>query len=54
MKNETFCIISPKKAFLRELLRGMRLSDADQKMLAACVVKHVEISLKKKDRKSVV
>lgn len=46
MGKETFCIISPDKDFLRGILQGMDVSDADRKQVESCVVKHVEISVK--------
>ncbi|BEU88003.1 PolC-type DNA polymerase III [Selenomonas sp. TAMA-11512] len=47
MKSEKFCIISPQKDFLANVLRGMQVTAENQKLLESCVVKHAEISLTK-------
>ena len=40
------CIVPEKRNILRELTQGIELTQAEQKILFAAVVKHVEISLK--------
>ena len=46
MMQKKLCIVPEKRNILRELTQGIELTQAEQKILFAAVVKHVEISLK--------